>query len=177
MYISHEILEQCDALSKDEIKTELEQLTNNGNLQEVLKLKKGANVMCTANVDIGIGLCNGTQGNVVGFTVANSPIVKWNNGIETTMEIHYQQSEIYPSIAIGQYPLVLSWAMTIHRIQGATLDMAEIDLGSHIFEYAQSYVGLSRVKSLDGLYLSAFNANKIRANPIVADFYERIRAR
>ena len=64
--------------------------------------------------------------------------------------------------------------MTIHKIQGATLDMAEMDIGRTVFEYGQTYVALSRIKSLDGLYLSAFNPQKIRANPKVIEFYKSI---
>ena len=48
------------------------------------------------------------------------------------------------------------------------------DIGNRIFEYGQSYVALSRVKSLDGLYLSEFNPERIGANPIVIEFYKKI---
>ena len=64
--------------------------------------------------------------------------------------------------------------MTIHKIQGATLDLAEIDVGNSIFEYGQTYVALSRVKSLQGLYLSAFEPEKIQTNPLVIEFYKSI---
>jgi ATP-dependent exoDNAse (exonuclease V) alpha subunit len=80
-------------------------------------------------------------------------------------------------IVIGSYsqiPVILAWAITIHKSQGATLDAAEIDVGSGIFECGQTYVALSRVKSLDGLYLSAFNPNRIKANPLVKSFYSNI---
>jgi ATP-dependent DNA helicase PIF1 len=53
--------------------------------------------------------------------------------------------------------------------------MAEIDIGRTIFEYGQTYVALSRIQSLEGLYLSAFEPDKIRANPIVNEFYSRIK--
>jgi hypothetical protein len=75
---------------------------------------------------------------------------------------------------IGQIPLCLAWALTIHKIQGATLDMADMDLGKSVFEYGQSYVALSRIKSLDGLYLSEFHPHRIKANPLVKAFYERL---
>ena len=52
--------------------------------------------------------------------------------------------------------------------------MAEMDLGSSIFEFGQTYVALSRIESLDGVYLSSFNPDKIRANPTVVEFYRRI---
>ena len=64
--------------------------------------------------------------------------------------------------------------MTIHKVQGATMKLAEMDLGNSIFEYGQIYVALSRVESLEGLYLAAFHAHKIKANPIVKEFYKRI---
>jgi ATP-dependent DNA helicase PIF1 len=89
------------------------------------------------------------------------------------MEIHYVQHEDCPTIVIGQYPLVLSWAMTIHKIQGATLPKAEIDIGVSIFECGQTYVALSRVQSLDGLYLTSFDPSKIRINPTVIAFYDQ----
>ena len=90
------------------------------------------------------------------------------------MDIHYIQSEEYPTVAVGQIPLCLAWALTIHKIQGATLEMADIDVGNQIFECGQTYVALSRVKSLDGLYLSAFNPFRIRANEHVRAFYQHI---
>jgi ATP-dependent DNA helicase PIF1 len=67
--------------------------------------------------------------------------------------------------------LVLAWALTIHKIQGATLKMADIDVGMNIFEYGQTYVALSRVESLDGLYLTAFNPGRIRVHEKVKAFY------
>ena len=64
--------------------------------------------------------------------------------------------------------------MTIHKIQGATLPMAEMDIGKSIFESGQTYVALSRVKSLQGLYLSHFFPQNIRANEKVTVFYDSI---
>jgi ATP-dependent exoDNAse (exonuclease V) alpha subunit len=69
-------------------------------------------------------------------------------------------------------PLSLAWALTIHKSQGSTLDVAEIDAGSGIFECGQTYVALSRVKSLEGLYLQSFDVKKVRINKKVQEFYE-----
>jgi ATP-dependent DNA helicase PIF1 len=49
-----------------------------------------------------------------------------------------------------------------------------MDIGNGIFECGQTYVALSRVKSLDGLYLTSFDPSKIRINPKVKEFYEQI---
>ena len=53
-----------------------------------------------------------------------------------------------------QFPLRLAWAVTIHKSQGKTYDRAVIDLGSGAFAPGQTYVALSRLTSIDGLYLS-----------------------
>ena len=84
------------------------------------------------------------------------------------------QSDKIPGIGVSQVPLILAWALTIHKSQGATLDTAEIDVGSGIFECGQTYVALSRVKSLDGLYLTSFDVTKIRINKKVKEFYDNL---
>ena len=69
---------------------------------------------------------------------------------------------------------MLAWAITIHKSQGSTLDLAEIDVGSNIFESGQTYVALSRVKELSGLYLKSFNPQKIKVNKKVKKFYQEL---
>jgi ATP-dependent DNA helicase PIF1 len=177
--IPQDILTMAQRLTKAEIDYEIEQLAANIPGSRTLSLKKGAVVMCTVNVDLENGICNGSQGIVIdmlerGPTSAPIPIVKFSNGLTRPMEVHYWQSEEHPTIAIGQYPLCLAWAMTIHKIQGATMTLAEIDIGAAVFEYGQTYVALSRIQSLDGLYLSGFHAQKIKANPKVSEFYKQI---
>jgi ATP-dependent DNA helicase PIF1 len=164
-------------MTQQEREYEIENLKNNTPCEKILKLKKGSNVLCCANLDLDSGICNGSQGIVTRIEELGEATiieVRFANGITRVIEPHWWQSEEYPCIAIKQYPLLLSWAMTIHKIQGATLDMAEIDIGSSIFEYGQTYVALSRIKSLNGLYLSDFNPNKIKPNPKVINFYKNI---
>jgi ATP-dependent DNA helicase PIF1 len=91
-----------------------------------------------------------------------------------TMNYHVWPSENIPGIGVSQIPLILAWALTIHKAQGSTLELAEVDAGSGIFECGQTYVALSRVKSLEGLYLSSFDARRIRINKKVQDFYEML---
>ena len=168
-----EIIQQCLSLKKTEIDFELDTLMNGIQCPKILRLKKGAAVMCTINLDMDNSISNGSQGIVIDIN-HNGPVVKFSNGIIKTITPHYWQSEDYPMIAVGQYPLSLAWALTIHKMQGATLTVAEVDIGQGIFEYGQTYVALSRVKSLNGLYLSAFNPSKIAANPVVSLFYKNI---
>ena len=77
-------------------------------------------------------------------------------------------------LGVQQIPLILSWAITIHKSQGITLDSAIIDAGDNIFEYGQIYVALSRVKSLEGLFLNQYNYRKIMTNPKVTDYYSSL---
>ena len=175
-----EIQNRCDVLSAEERGVELEFLLNNTNTLKTNVLKKGALVMCTYNLDVESEICNGSQGRIVDFK-KNSldleiPVVLFSNGIRRAIDYQYIQSDEYPCVAVGQIPLCLAWALTIHKIQGATMDMADMDLGYTIFEFGQTYVALSRIKALEGLYLSAFHPHRIKANPIVKKFYEKIPA-
>ena len=162
-------------LTRAEQDAELEQLITNTPCIPGLELKRGATVMCTVNLDMDHGICNGSQGTVIDLVgLDHRPVVRFSNGITMTIGPHSWQSTDFPTIAICQFPLQLAWALTIHKIQGATLAMAQIDAGSGIFEYGQTYVALSRIQSLDGLYLAGFNPSKIKANPKVSAFYESI---
>jgi ATP-dependent DNA helicase PIF1 len=167
---------RCDYTDKD-IQMELEFLANNLICEKEMKLKVGAQVMSIINIqsDRGLDVCNGSQGIITGFcAISGCPQVKFNNGIEMIMTRNIWQSDKIPGIGVSQVPLILAWALTIHKSQGATLDAAEIDVGSGIFECGQTYVALSRVKSLDGLYLTSFDASKIRINRKVKEFYDNL---
>jgi ATP-dependent DNA helicase PIF1 len=170
--IESQIIEKCRSLTKTEQDYELEQLMLNTPCISHLQLKRGASVMCTVNLDMEKGICNGSQGVITDFIGSNKrPEVKFTNGVTIVIGTHMWQSAEYPTIAISQFPLQLAWALTIHKIQGTTLARAQIDIGNVIFEYGQTYVALSRIQSLDGLYLAGFNPNRIKANPKVKVFY------
>ncbi len=166
---------KCEQLNETDVETQFKIMFENSSLEETLCLKKGALVMCLANLDVESGICNGSQGVIEGFTSSDHPIVRFLNGLVLTIEPKIYQNQDYPKLGIEQYPLRLAWAFTIHKSQGITLDIAEMDIGSSIFEFGQTYVALSRVKSLEGLYLSQFNPKKIRTNPTVIEFYEQIK--
>jgi ATP-dependent DNA helicase PIF1 len=177
--IQPEVLIRCADLSREEVEQQLELLMENCKVNKELKLKKGALVMCLANIDIDAGICNGSQGVIVDFVQSTTlgtrfPIVRFLNGVTMQISPKVYQHGDYPRIGIEQLPLRLAWAFTIHKSQGITLEIAEMDLGSNVFEYGQSYVGLSRVRSLEGLYLSGFNPQKIKTNPTVTEFYKMI---
>ena len=155
------------------LKNDYEFLADNIMAYKILELKVGTHVMCIANIsfDNTIQIANGSQGIVVGFT-NDLPLVKFNN-INDPILINYYNwsSETNKNVSVSQIPLIYAWAITIHKSQGISLDSAIMDIGNKIFEYGQTYVALSRVRSLNGLYLSSFDYTKISANPKVKNFY------
>ena len=156
------------------INLELTHLIGNLRCEKSLKLKVGAQVMCIANLSSHSGLIyNGSQGVVTQF-VQGSPLVKYHNGLEVLMTRHVWESENIPGIGVSQVPLILAWALTKHKSQGSTLDTAEIDVGSGIFECGQTYVALSRVKSMENLCLTSFDEKKIKINEKVKQFYDSL---
>jgi ATP-dependent DNA helicase PIF1 len=159
-------------ISESQKDMEYTSLTNNIMADKEIILKKGSQVMCVANIDMESPkpIVNGSQGVVVEF-VGGLPLVLFNNGEKRMIGYHNWVSENIPSIGIKQIPLIHAWAITIHKAQGVSLDLAQIDVGSNIFECGQTYVALSRVKSMDGLYLTAFDPQKIKVNKKVQEFY------
>jgi ATP-dependent DNA helicase PIF1 len=161
--------------SNERVENELQHMESTVMCEPVLKLKQGAHVMCVVNISIDDdhAICNGSQGVVSSFSFTGLPVVKFNNGVEITMNYHTWESEHISGVGISQIPLILAWAITIHKSQGSTMDCAEIDVGSGIFECGQTYVALSRVKSLDGLYLTSFDVSRIKINKKVQQFYSK----
>lgn len=73
----------------------------------------------------------------------------------------------------SQLPLILAWALSIHKAQGQTLERVKIDL-KKIFEKGQAYVALSRATSQAGLEVKNFDKAKVMAHPRVAVFYNSL---
>ena len=76
----------------------------------------------------------------------------------------------------SQYPLKLAWAVTIHKCQGNTFDRVIIDLKGGAFEAGQTYVALSRCRTLEGIVLTQpLKPKDIIIDPRIQDFYEQHR--
>ena len=177
--------ELSNSFSADQKIAEIESMKTNMVCLDKLVLKIGCQVLCICNLDMDSDnqICNGSQGIVVGFcdggpdvvTTNKLPLVQFNNGEKRIIDYHTWRSEVIPEVGIMQLPLILSWAITIHRAQGLTLESAELDIGDNIFEKGQTYVSLSRVKDIEGVYLTHFNPTKIQVDLRVKDFYEKIK--
>jgi len=70
----------------------------------------------------------------------------------------------------SQVPLILAWALSIHKAQGQTLERVRVDLG-RVFEKGQAYVALSRATHMAGLQILRFDPKKVIAHEKVRLFY------
>jgi ATP-dependent DNA helicase PIF1 len=161
----------------------IEILKRNCLAKDVLILKKGCQVMMLKNTYQKEGIINGSIGIVVDFTHSNKayPIVQFENGKELVIKndvweissYNRETQKINIEAEMAQIPLNLAWAMTVHKSQGMTIDKVECSLANSFAE-GQVYVALSRVRSLEGLFIKSFDVNKIKTNKKILDFYENL---
>lgn len=140
---------------------------------ERLTVKKRAVVMFVKN-NFNRGYINGTLGKIVRFDKEDGyPIVKVVSGKKITAYPESWEIEEDEKVKawISQVPLRLAWAITVHKSQGMTLDIAEIDL-SKSFNYGMGYVALSRVKSFNGIKLIGVNRLALQVNEEVIELDE-----
>ncbi len=148
--------------------------------EERLELKVGAQVMMLKN-DREKRWVNGTVGSVAGLK-NNSIKVKIDGSVypverEVWNKIRYfynkEQKRIEEEV-IGQftqYPLKLAWAITIHKSQGHTYDAVRIDLERGAFAHGQTYVALSRCRTLKGITLArGIERRDVIVDPVVREF-------
>ncbi len=128
-----------------------------------LGLKIGARVMHLANT--GPGLYNGCLGRVVDMRrdavciETDDGMLAWVGPYEWKRHQYFwdKRERRIDRKVVGvfrQLPLKLAWALTVHRAQGLTFDRMSLDMGSGAFANGQTYVALSRCRSLEGLSLA-----------------------
>ncbi|MDA3802558.1 MAG: PIF1 family DEAD/DEAH box helicase [Patescibacteria group bacterium] len=157
----------------------VESIKKNCLVPEDLVLKLGALVMFVKNKfkEDKIVYVNGTTGVVVDFNESNYPIVRLSSGEKiVAFPDSWTIDDEHKILAkITQVPLRLAWAITVHKSQGMTLEAAEIDL-SRSFGYGMGYVALSRLTSLEGLYLLGINEMAYKLNPEVFSYDKELLA-
>lgn len=129
-----------------------------------LTLKKGAQVMMLNNDLMGRWV-NGTVATVTDLDDDSATVKLCDGREETVLPYEWRMFKFrlgtdgkkIMSESVGnftQLPMTLAWAVTIHKSQGKTFDTAVIDIG-RVFECGQTYVALSRLRSIEGLFLKS----------------------
>ncbi|CAF4974012.1 unnamed protein product, partial [Rotaria sp. Silwood1] len=158
-------------------------------INKSLRLAKNARVMITKNICVNDGLANGVTGRIVEFVENNNAhvshiIIKCDSPkvgrlhrvscphchgrdticvIRESDSIDQQDFDVRSRKAIKQFPLRLSWAMTIHKAQGITVDQVVIST-KDFFGSGMGYTALSRVRTLEGLFLIDLHVDKFYCN-------------
>ncbi len=165
----------------DEMKIEF--LKKNCLASQALRLKVGSQVMMIKNTYQKEGIINGSLGVVREFSPKkNYPIVEFANGKILTItseewlleRFDEEKKALVVDAGLNQVPLILAWAMTIHKAQGLTLDKISCDL-SDVFSPGQAYVALSRARSLEGVFIESINFDRITCHQDAARFYEGLK--
>lgn len=130
----------------------------------------GAQVVITWNISLDDGIVNGTRGVIHRIDGDVIQVMIRGGRIVPVTRIVVKDDD-NPNATVSYYPIQLAYSLTFHKCQGMTLDAAEIDVGTSVFEFGQAYTALSRVKSLDSLRISYIARRSFRAHPEVVEFY------
>lgn len=156
-----------------------------------LRMKATARVMFVRN-DPDRRWANGTMGTLLSRLDDDSLLVQVDGSRGdpcvvrrvTWEHLHHTYNRVARRVEVKvlgtyhQFPLVLGWASTIHKTQGVSLDRVRIDLGNGAFAAGQSYVALSRVRSLAGLELvRQLTLEDIWTDPLVSEFMRKVERR
>lgn len=152
-------------------------------LEPVLNLCEGARVMLTRNVWVEAGLCNGTMGFVkhVIYKASEKPpalpialVVFFEDYCGPDFDCRFKQcipivpvvSELIvdsTTLERVQVPLKLSWAISIHKSQGLTLEKATVDIGTTEKVCGLAYVALSRLRKLESVLVKPFSFERLKS--------------
>ena len=170
-----------------------------GGLVDILIVAESAFVRLTSNIDVADGLANGVRG-IITKIITNEKgsvtviLVTFDDvtiGVKAKASSQFKQ--LYPNcvpifkygvpfqhknitVFRSQFPLVLSWASTIHAVQGLTVDKIVVDL-SKIFAAGQAYVALSRVRTFEGLQILNFKRSAFRKDSRAENEMIRLQSR
>ncbi len=163
----------------------LKMLEKNCPAGATVRLKAGARVMLLKNLDVERGLANGTMGTVRSLS-HGVPIVQFDDiedysldtGVAGSTRVDFATWEVETGGVVlakrSQIPLRLAYALSVHKSQGQSLSKVAVSL-DRAFEPGQSYVAISRARTLEGLYITDGGRHSIFAHPDAVAFYEGIR--
>jgi ATP-dependent exoDNAse (exonuclease V) alpha subunit len=152
----------------------IEVLSKNAPVPKQLRLKVGCRVLFLKN-DPQKRWVNGTRGVLEDFA-ADHLIVRKESG--RTVKVEKESFSLLDAdgnvkASVIQFPVILAYATTIHKSQGATLDELWCDLGA-LWEPGHGYVALSRLRDPNGLHIVRWNPRSFVVDPEVSKFYQHI---
>ena len=162
--------------------SELERLNKDCNmtagLEADLKIAVGVRVMLRRNLDTAQGLVNGALGTISAIS-KDCIQVTFDHTPKSLFKIERVRSrfQILRRFYVyrKQFPLILAFAVTIHKCQGLSLDCAIVDLSKDVFATGMAYVAMSRVRTLAGLYLLSFDRKSIKVSRECTEEVNRLR--
>jgi hypothetical protein len=152
-----------------------------------LAIRRGARVIFTQNdsqgrwVNGSLGTVQAMEDTLVRVRLDDGEIVDVGRSLWPQKRYQWNETsrtmEVKEEYKYVQFPLAHAWALTIHKAQGMTLDSVEIDLGRGAFAPGQTYVALSRARSMQGLRLTRpLDARDVRVDPAIAEGLARFAA-
>lgn len=149
-------------------------------IPDQVDLAVGAQIMITTNISMGgkRTIANGTQGTIISMhdDHINARLIGWSSdvkiGFQKLLDPDCIDEDANPIYLFEYMPMRLGYAITIHRAQGMTCSVLEVDLG-RIFAAGQAYVAISRVRSLAGLKLTGLKRNAFIADKKILEFYTK----
>ena len=161
-----------------------EDSTQTAGLENVITVKIGCKVMLRRNIDVTLGLVNGAIGTVQTIQCSideankyDSVTILFQNNQEHCLKRVSTKFEVFSKAFVirSQFPITVAYSITIHKSQGLTLNNVLTDIGNSVFTCGQAYVALSRVTTIEGLYLINFDPRSIKALDSALLEYNRLR--
>ena len=170
-----------------------DKIADTGGMSKTLKIAIGARVMLTSNINVSDGLVNGVFGTVLAFdgdsgSNISTIYVDFDNKeigkqirhargvpIKRQCGLFFASKRSHVKASRKQFPLTLAWGSTIHKVQGKTVDQIVVSLKKTNFRTpGLAYVALSRVRSLQGLFILDFDEKMITTSAEVKNEMSRI---
>jgi len=143
-----------------------------------VELVENSQVIVTRNIDIATGIVNGTRGIIKNlfkdFVIIKDVDGNLHNITYCKDVFNFDKTDKSAKSYILHMPLKVSYALSIHKSQGMTIDALEIDLGDNIFTCGQGYTALSRAKSLKCIKIIDVSKESFKINPYVKVFYNNV---